>query len=380
MKIRLTIVLSIGLLLLLLASCKKKETIQNIIETKEVPVNNSWRKIPGLAGMDGILFGSAWDSSKYRCVGLENVFTYRYNGVGRSPGMAEYSNYNVDWNVTITPGLVIPFSNQEQVITIKALDGLSTGELKFDFNQFDSTFSRLNDQFLPDGMAFTEFTNSKHIIFPYVTEDNQARALLVGNAVYKLGEFTRVRMANEVKVNVIELGVNGEGNWGPPRMHCMKAVNDGFILAIKNKLVKVDTSGQVNLVLPMSISSLYVWKDTLVAIAPGSDFEDSYFSMDQGKTWQFYKKTNGAGIDFWTCPQQFEIVDNRLVAFSTCGDGYLFEVLYSEYGFSVRRLANDGIENSNITSLTQVNGKVFITSYSGLFRKDVEDFFDPYTW
>jgi len=101
------------------------------------------------------------------------------------------------------------------------------------------------------------------------------------------------------------------------------------------------------------------YQDTLYAFTTSYDL---YFSNDLGENWELYAHFSG-----WV---SFFEVAGKLCCHR---DDDIHEINFDNG--EVRELDNWGLEGNEITSINEFNDKVYITTLSGLFYRDVDEFF-----
>ena len=92
---------------------------------------------------------------------------------------------------------------------------------------------------------------------------------------------------------------------------------------------------------------------------------------------KLYESENGLSWNY------LGILDNsfRLLNYSTV-DGktiayyysQIFQIERSDSGFDIKELSVEGLFGHRITSITEFKGRVYVTTLSGVFYKDLEDF------
>jgi hypothetical protein len=100
-----------------------------------------------------------------------------------------------------------------------------------------------------------------------------------------------------------------------------------------------------------------------------SSYKSIYKSLDNGLTWELvgdifpsiergtFFKVNGSL--YWYIYSQ------------------IFSVEIGTNGFTITELDNSGLEGYEITSITEFQDRVYVTTLSGLFYKSIEDFLEP---
>ncbi len=108
-----------------------------------------------------------------------------------------------------------------------------------------------------------------------------------------------------------------------------------------------------------SCLEFFSYQDTLYAFTTSFYL---YFSNDLGENWELYAHFSG-----WV---SFFEVAGKLCCHR---NDDIHEINFNTG--EVRELVNWGLEGNRITSINEFNGKVYITTLSGLFYRDVDEFF-----
>ncbi len=103
-------------------------------------------------------------------------------------------------------------------------------------------------------------------------------------------------------------------------------------------------------------------------LATGTNYPSRiHFSEDDGETWTTY-----ADADIHLVMMDYKMVGDSIVGFSWSN---LYSVKYTNNSYSIRVLENDGLENTEITSVAAFNDSVFVTTYAGVYVRSKADFF-----
>ncbi len=114
--------------------------------------------------------------------------------------------------------------------------------------------------------------------------------------------------------------------------------------------------------------------DSLIAVE--RSLKQTYLSVDKGETWEeflafpIYDFTGSNA-----CYHNFEVIDGEIIAYPKCNVAKLYHLYIKDNAFHVDTIPSDGLENTKITSISEFNNKVYVTTWSGLFYKDLKDFF-----
>jgi hypothetical protein len=138
------------------------------------------------------------------------------------------------------------------------------------------------------------------------------------------------------------------------------SLGDDFFVSSSDAGYKISSTGEFRKVIDQVIFETYNYNDTLIAIGP----YELYKSTDTGETWERI-------ADNWPfCNATFFQIENQLCFYVTD------QIWTINLGTGImREIDNQGLATNEITSVSAFCRKVYVTTLSGLFYKDMEDFF-----
>jgi hypothetical protein len=145
----------------------------------------------------------------------------------------------------------------------------------------------------------------------------------------------------------------------------IKAIDDFFFISTSGGTQKVYSDGTVKKVLDSRILEVFKQDGKLYAFF---EPDQLYISKDNGETWVKFIGINSQVVNVLYCN-----VGDSLTFYK---GSQLFTAKYKDSNYSVRELKNDGLEGNQITSISQFNDSVYVTSYSGVFYKSRSRFFE----
>ena len=92
-----------------------------------------------------------------------------------------------------------------------------------------------------------------------------------------------------------------------------------------------------------------------------------FSSSDNGLTW-----IKGGETPWLIASVNFAKIDGKIIGYRYA---QLWEVSTTETSFNFKELDNDGLDGKMITSVSEFDDKVFITSLSGVYRRPSDEFF-----
>jgi hypothetical protein len=148
------------------------------------------------------------------------------------------------------------------------------------------------------------------------------------------------------------------------RLTQISSYEDIFLVSMNAELYVIESDGTVNIAqgIETPVSQFFTANDTIFAV---KHFPvELYSSVDRGYTWNLF------ATGFPEYKIKFFQVSNQLCF-------YVFSqiVTIDLQNGSIQELDNTGLEGSEITSVNEYDGKVWITTLSGMFKKNIEDFF-----
>jgi hypothetical protein len=134
------------------------------------------------------------------------------------------------------------------------------------------------------------------------------------------------------------------------------AFEDCFLVSTNSYSALVYSDGRVKQIFDRGVTEYFTYNQQLYAIFPDGSGSRLMRSADKGETWQSFSDWP---LDGWEQYAEF--------------DGKLFMYMYSQIAHvdlekgAIREIDNKGLEGNEITSVNAFNGKVYVTTLSGLF-------------
>jgi hypothetical protein len=132
-----------------------------------------------------------------------------------------------------------------------------------------------------------------------------------------------------------------------------------------NKFYSIDTLGNVKMLLNEKIYQVINKSDSLFAFG----YPDIvYLSTNKGGSWSefgvFPKEANAGDL-------KLVVIDNKIIAYPQRNIGSLYKIELTKNIFSIDTIPTDILRKKDITSIAEFNGKVYVTTLSGLYKKDI---------
>jgi len=198
---------------------------------------------------------------------------------------------------------------------------------------------------------------ANQLLVPYYDQSGTSRLLLVNIEVYLIGGFIYASIVDRKVISLARI------LQFPSSFY---SVGNNFYIDSREGFYKVNTQGELSLLLSRpSISSLLQVGSDIYGVSP----QKLYKSTDDGNTWNEVASVADHHIYNYT------VIDNKIVAYRGI-TGEVFEATFSPNGIALRELENDGIGTKYLTSLNAVKGRVYVTTFTGLYYRDLKGFFD----
>jgi hypothetical protein len=176
-----------------------------------------------------------------------------------------------------------------------------------------------------------------------------------------------VKVADIVRVTLSNLNSSNQF------VYCAKGIKDYFIVSVDGATFKVYSDGQAKKVINTSVSNLFQYGDKLYALKQPDQL---FISKTDGEAWEAYEGYPDALV----LANYFVIADSIIA--TTQSDLYTVNLSGNKYAvkqlnkYAVKQLNNDGLETNEITSLSLFGDSVYVSTYSGVFVKHKNQFFE----
>ncbi len=219
----------------------------------------------------------------------------------------------------------------------------------------DSTFQGFD--FPVNGESIV-INKSNQVLIPYHKISNGEfgynYALLLVNLKLIVEGYTKVRI-DSYKVIDLPYGLL------PESVVRLKSYDSTFVVSTESATYFVTSNGSLSKVLDTPIYREFYYDGKFYGIG----FKDIFTSLD-GKSWTLIGTHDGLDAP------EYKNIDGRVVAYWFDN---LYEIIIDETGFNSVELENDGLEGNLITSISKFNSQVYVTTRSGVFFREIEDFF-----
>ncbi|MGD1840614.1 MAG: hypothetical protein ACFB0B_06920 [Thermonemataceae bacterium] len=238
-------------------------------------------------------------------------------------------------------------------------DPISNFTFSLDLEEFIPNYGSFNFPHYLTSEAILINSKNECLIPYYIKEDNlliNSNLLKVDLTVERLG--ARDVAIDTVKTQIIELPYEFSNS-----IITMQLLDDNFYVTTGSMgTYKVKDSGELTKVLDERLYRIFKVDGQIF----GFGWQEMYTSSD-GLSW-----TKIADIDPVFQSINMVEIEGRTIGHRT---DQIFLFTIEDNTLSIVELTNEGLEGNQITSVAAFNGKVYVTTLSGVFTKSIEDFF-----
>jgi len=352
----------IGIFLLL--SCEKEKIVERLIEKK-----NAWTLHPNLKANQAILLNSHATKEYFFSVGY-NTFTSMVSdslvhpdAFGNNNNMVTYGSHRgvlSEIKILITDHFFAYQSIYGSLVIHPNLNPVTSGTSTYlRMKDIDSTFNGfyyVHSSF-GDGLVMND---KKQLLVPYVSKYATPTLLLLDLKPNTDDlRLVRIDTLKTQKITIPRISYDVL----PSSFH---SIGNNFYFSHYHTY-RVNSDGELKVVLDNISIADYVKDGTNIY---GIGYRKLYKSIDDGMSWS--EVANFQTNDF--ALMDYSKVDNKIIAYYR--NGQIFELTFGPTGIEQsRELENDGLQDKYITSVTEFQGKVYVTTYSGLYYRKLDDFF-----
>ena len=353
----------------ILISCKK-ETIKEIVyKDKEY----SWKRDLRFSGDDAILLNSFASTDKLNISAIGLWITIdtadNYEGI---LNFDYYLNYSIKRKIPITEQIFAYYWDEQKEITINST-GYQTAQYlpHFCLPKLDTAFLKINDYYIGRKSEFIAINDNMYCLIPYLTKSYLPGFFIIKPNSHLLNGIIHIDFnTDNATVRKIKLSTDEYKN----SVYFMTSYYNSFFVNLEREFYRIDTLGNSQNVLHQSIYQMIQISDSLIAF--GID-DQTYLSTDHGESWKnFLKIPKKDFTESNACYHNFEVINKKIIAFPICDVGKLYQLSIKDDKFQVDTIPSDGLERQDITSISEFNGKVYVTTLSGLFYKELDKFME----
>ena len=356
------ILIVIGIFLLL--GCEKEKIIEKLIE-KEY----AWTLHPNLKANHAVLLNSHATEDHFFAVGY-NTFTSMVSdslvhpdSFGNNSNMVTYGSHGgvlSETKILIEDDFFAYQSVYGALVITPNLNPITSGTWTYlRMKDIDSTFQGFYyvHSSRGDGLAVND---KKQLLVPYVSKYSTPNLLLLDLKRNTDDPWlVRIDTARNQKITIPRIAYDVR----PSSFH---SVGDNFYFSHRHTY-RVSSDGELKVVLDNISITDFIKDGTNIY---GIGYGKLYKSIDDGISWSEVQNLKAYDFDL----MDYSKVDNKIIAYHR--NGQILELALGPTGIEQsRELENDGLQGKYITSVTEFQGKVYVTTYTGLYYRKLEDFF-----
>ncbi|MEH0156007.1 hypothetical protein V6R21_17805 [Limibacter armeniacum] len=244
-----------------------------------------------------------------------------------------------------------PFSNYAEV-------GLSMSKLDNSFKDFAFHFYQRHEQLYVN--------NKNQCLIPFESSDeSQVKFLLINTVVEDMGY--------EYFVDTLSTKIIPRPENEPERINFSYLVNcieDKFYLTGIDETYLLSADEEFHIIDEHSIRKIFKIDGVYYGLT---------YKAEQGvKTFKMLSSYDGINWQVFADPVREDLhlfnykeIDGKTLAY--IGD-HIIHFYKTDVTIEFKEISNIGLEGNQITSISEFNGRVYVTTLSGVFIKDIEDF------
>ena len=231
-------------------------------------------------------------------------------------------------------------------------------------SEIDTTFKKFDNYDETFNIPFASFNANNQILIPYKGEPFFQSFVLISfdinpNASASLSSNEYFISISETKIVKLPINVSS-------RAIVTYSIENDFIVSNGNVVAKIYSDGTYKVLdLHSFYPARFFKKDNKVNAV---SYNSIYESIDNGESWIKKYESSEVLEGF-----MFTVIDNRIILSKR---STVLELIFNETGFVTEELQNDGLDGNFITSITDFNEIVYVTTLSGLYYKDKNDLFN----
>jgi hypothetical protein len=298
-------------------------------------------------------------------IGAENYAIIDSNNNVKNWNLFEYQ-YSYQRRPHCSDDLVVFFGDRidsEIEIRYKKYWSIDKSSAFIDFRQVDSTFLNFASSRYTNYYDYACVNNLGQLLIPYISQDKNSQKYLlldfIKGAPPGSGQLGSALAISDTLI--IEISDYADDVF-------VSSCNNNFITTMRNTVALIYPDGNFKILNDFSTvyppTNIFKYNNKLYAVC----YYYLYESKDNGETWSL-KYESGTNISKYI----YQIIDDRIIVFH---NDYIGELAFTDNGFIINEIQNDGLESNEITSLIEYNDKIYATTLSGLFYRDKDKFFE----
>lgn len=241
---------------------------------------------------------------------------------------------------------------------IPSMNPVTSGtSISIDIKSLDSTYAYFDFLHFTSGECIAINAQNQTLI-PYSTNVESKTVLKLALVDIK-AEFNTSVYLDTIKTKILSITDDSQYN-----VIAIESIGDYFFLTTNSQVYRIDKIGNIEKVLKTRLNKIIESSGTLY----GFGRDNIYTSSNNGLTWNI-----GYTIQYDYSMLNYSKIDNKIIAYRY---GQLWEISINEKELISKELDNDGLDGISITSVSKFDGKVYLSTLSGVYYKLTDDFFD----
>lgn len=246
---------------------------------------------------------------------------------------------------------------QNNRITFYPIENPLMGQFYLGLPNYDPNFNGF-DKISP-GECFS-ITENNVVLIPYYSNSGDYKILLVHLEIKDPYGYNQFEI-DTLKTEIFEFENLGRTNYILP-------FNNSFYLSFKDNIVKISEPGEIEISPTLSPTQIFTANNTFYSFS-WLDKNKIFYSTD-GTEWS--ETDIDSQLDH-TSHYYYKISKSELVG--TIKDKMYYLRFYDNaHKFLVKEINNKGLEGNKITSVCKFQDQVYVTTLSGVFYKEYDDF------
>lgn len=286
--------------------------------------------------------------------------------IGLSKGFGSDQNINYKNPINNTLYLNGSWSNGDYIF-INQVSGKSFnyGDYQVNMKNYDVNFDRFDIQSSLSKVCI-KLNNKNQLLIPY--KNKTVDASYTYDANFLLMDFILVPYAGSYRIDTLrtkKIKIEYQhANTGNHYIDEVFTFKDYFIFSFNSNVYKLNSDGTLKIFNNLYFNNVFNKRDTLYA----TNYNSLFISTDEGNNWNQLMSGTLPNLIYY----KFYQINNELVVANYSN---LYHVIIGNNTVQVKELENNGLDGNYITSISQYRSRVYVTSLSGVYYRNLKNFF-----
>lgn len=339
------------IIIFIISGCEKIIEKEKIVEIEK---EYSWKSHDGFKYENVIQLNSSASNERLSFIGANCYSEMRINSTGDT--YLEHNTFNspgIDIKLPICKDYFISYSSN-----LGAIYFYPTGypfEAKgFDFKKIDSTFLRFNSLHAALGQCIA-INNQNQSLIPYYDKDFNLKFTLIDIELDAKIDY----YIDTIKTKKISITDEYQRN-----LYLIESIEDVFFISTSSKSYRIDSHGDILKILDERIAKVF----ELNGVYYGLGYKKLYHSLNKGLTW-----SNVSEIEPVMTSINYANINREIIGYR---NSQLWHITSDNTIMTIKELVNDGLEGNLITSVSEFNSKIYVSTLSGVYFKAADSLFE----